>query len=210
MTMSVGDIIQITDVQNFLSQMILNVYFYKVNALEPLADYGDVSTAFVTGVMEEVESIQHSSLIHTSIIMRNLTNGLDIFEESLTGHIGEITTGEALPSIVAAGYRMVRSTALTRHGAKRIAGMAEGYVNGNLPASGFTGSFTTIAHVFSDVISVTGTVDHDLSLQPVIVGRVPSGEPHAGELDLTRVNPISGAQFVRLTSQVTRRAGRGT
>jgi len=205
-----NDILQILDVQTCLGERMLNVYFYRVNALEGAADYGDVSTAFVTGVMEEVEAVQFTGTVHTSVIISNLTNGLDIFESALTGHIGEFATTEASPSLVALGFRLLRATALTRHGAKRIGGIAEGVTQGNSVVGGSVGICNTIANAMAANIAVTGTVDHDISLSPVIVGRIPVGDPGAGGLDLSRVNSVAGGQFIRVTSQVTRRAGRGT
>lgn len=210
MALSVNDIIEVVDYQTYLSEIMLNVYHYQVVSKESLADLGDVSSAFVLGVMEEVEAIQSTSVTHAVLKLRNLTNGLDILESTLSGHVGEATGTEGLPSLIAASYRLVRSTAATRHGSKRIGGLVEGDLAGNVLASGAVTRYNTVATVLGGHITVTGTVDHDIDLRPVIIGRVPTGEPGAGELDLSVINPVLSAQYIRVTSQTTRRAGRGS
>lgn len=209
MAIAVNDIIQITDFQTLLGQQIANVYFYRITAVEALADLGDLSTAFVTGVMEEVESLQSTVLTHTLLSIRNLTNGIDIADIPLTGHIGEATGGDTLPTYCAFSFRLVRTNGTTRHGAKRIAGALENMIAGNDVTAPVLATLNGLAHVFSDDLVVTGTVDHDLTAEPIIVGRVPQGNANAGALDLTKINPVASAQYVRFSTQVTRRAGRG-
>jgi len=203
----VGDILQIIDRQVFSSEQILNVYFYRVVTLEPAATYLDIRQAFLNVVMPAVRAFQHVNLVHNGIIIKNLTNGLDL-DEGPINLAGLGTAGEALPSLVALSFRLVRSTLLTRHGSKRIGGLAESQTSGNAFV-GAQANLDAAAAAFAGDITVTGTVDHDVVLEPVIIGRHLSGSPNAGELDLTRINPVQAAQFIRVSSQVSRRAGRG-
>jgi hypothetical protein len=111
---------------------------------------------------------------------------------------------------VAAAFRLVRTNGTTRHGQKRIGGLPEGHINGNSVASGLVAAYNTVATTIGGHFIRTGTVDHDFDLAPVIVGRFPQGDPNEGELDLSVINPVQSAQFIRLTSQTTRREGRGS
>jgi len=207
MAPAVGDIVQITDVQTYLGQTVYNVYFYQLDALEPAVDYVDIAEAFDNVVRSQILTVQSAAVTHPTILVKNLTNGLDIWEQvdSQPGTQG----GEGMPSYVSLGFRLLRTTALTRHGSKRIGGLAESLINGNNVASAGLASVTALATVFSLPIERVGTVDHDLTASPVIVGRFPQGDPNEGELDLSKINPVSGSQFIRVTTQVTRRAGRG-
>jgi len=207
MALSVNDIVQITDVQTYLGQTMLNVYFYRVVTLESLTDYNDVDQAFINTIWPEMLPIQSLGVAHVGNIIKNLTNGLDIFT-GLDTDSGE-ATGDGAPSFTSLGFRLNRSTALTRHGSKRIGGISEAASVGNELASAYITPVNDLAAVMGGVIERDGTVDHDVTLEPVIIGRIPTGEPGAGELDLSIVNPVSGAQFVRVTTQTTRRAGRG-
>jgi len=208
MAMTVGDILQITDVQDTLLQTALNVYFYRVESLETLADYDDVQGAFKLQIIDNCTPLQSSSwTAHTRIVIKNLTNAVDIaeFPYNLVGEV----SGDAAPSFTALSFRLVRSTAITRHGSKRIGGITESMTVGNDLAAGVNTLTTALADAMAAPLVVDGTVDHDITLVPVIVGRIPQGEPNAGELDLSVINPVSSVQFIRVTTQTTRRAGRG-
>lgn len=208
MALAVGDIIQFTDEQLYLGQQVLNVYHYRVDELDPDVTIGDLADQFVTLILSIIREIQITSLIHTQVTVRNLTNGLDIWEEPLD-LAGLADVPDPMPSFVTYAYRLIRSTALTRHGAKRIAGVGEGWVNGNVPTPTALPGLQSRASVFVDPVSREGTVS-DFVLTPVIVGRVPTGELGAGEYDLSRINPVADAQFIRISTQTTRRAGRGS
>lgn len=208
MALNVGDILTIADVQTLFGQTVMNIYTYEVSSLEVDADYEDVATAFNSGIVSAVDNIQCNDVTHTSVMIKNITNMLDIFEGPLS-ETGDLS-GISATSLVAWGFRLNRTTALTRHGSKRIAGVPEGQLAGNNPESTFLATLDTFATALATPISRTGTVDHDIELRPVIVGRITTPGPTYGEYDISKINPVASAQFVRVTSQTTRRAGRGT
>jgi hypothetical protein len=207
MALAVGDILQISDVQMYLGQTVLNVYFYEMVSLESLTDYGDVQGAFKLGVIDEVRTMQNSGLTHTTIIVKNLTNEVDIGEYAytVTGDLED----EGLQSFTALSIRLVRSTGLTRHGSKRIGGLTEAMVAGNVLSAAGNALIGNVVDALEADLVVDGTVDHDFVARPVIVGRFLITDPNPGELDLSKINPVSAAQFIRLSTQTTRRAGRG-
>lgn len=208
MALAQADILQIIDVQTFLSSRVLNVYFYRVETLGASVDYQNLSDAFQLQVRDIVRNIQVSSLTHDSVIIKNLSNGVDIFEEADQVAGDTVVTGDPLASFYALGYRLVRSTAATRHGAKRIAGIPEGAVTGN-SITAISTQNTAIEAALGGVVEVDAGGDFDFVLQPVIVGRYPQGDPNAGQLDLTNVNDVASAQFIRVTTQNSRKLGRG-
>lgn len=207
MAISVNDILQITDVQTYLDQQMLNVYFFRVDVLGSAVTYEDVADYFQTQIVLPVKAMQSSATTHTFTVIKNLTNGLDIFEDP-ANLLGE-SSFEAGPSFVAASFRLLRSTALTRHGAKRIGGLAEEAYNGNGISAAYVGAASTVATALGAPVEVDSAGDLDLTMTPVIVGRYPQGDPNAGQLDLSKINEVASAQFIRISSQVTRRMGRG-
>lgn len=211
MAVGLDDIIQITDFQTFLGQQILNVYFYRVMAIPDSGTWPNPYDAFLGAfdsiVMDPVRNNQHTSLVHTVAVLKNLTNGVDI-REYATGQAG-LQGGDEEPSFTALGVRLVRSTALTRHGSKRFGGM---------PESAFTGNTINLAPTaiadFEDAcksnLIIPGTaVD---GAEPVIVGRtlIPASDPPEYELDLLKINVVADAQVIAVTTQNTRKAGRGS
>lgn len=207
MALSVGDILQITDVQTYLDQQVLNVYFFQAEVVGSAITYQDVADYFQTQYVLEVAGAQNAALTHVRTVIKNLTNGLDIFEDPIS--VPGSDASDAAPSFVAVSVRLVRSTALTRHGAKRYSGISEQQFAGNSLTSGAQTVWDGVADVVGGPIVVDSAGDLDLTLAPVIVGRFPAGDPNAGELDLSKVNPVASGQVIRLSTQTTRRAGRG-
>jgi len=208
MALSVGDIISLEDRQTFLGETMVNVYYYQVDTLESLVELDDIAAEWQAVVMNTIQAVQSGAVEHVRLVLRNLTNGIDIHELPLTGEAGAIG-GDAYPSLVALSIRLVRATAVTRHGSKRIGGLPEANFNGNTPAAGAVANIDAMADAIGGVFEKTGTVDEDFTLLPVIIGRVHEPAANAGELDLSVVNPVTGGQFIRVTSQTSRRAGRG-
>ncbi len=117
MAAQVGDILQLTDEQSYLGQQILNVWYYRVDVLGSAADYEDIADAFETNIILPMLQFQNTSLTHTRITIKNLTNELDIYEQPIS-QVGAVAN-DPLPSFMALSFRLVRSTAATRHGRKR-------------------------------------------------------------------------------------------
>jgi len=206
--LTVGDILSLEDRQLFLGETMLNIYYYRVVSFEANVDYEDLSQVWQSAIMSTIQAVQSGAVEHTRLVWRNLTNALDVYEYPLTGEVGAIG-GDAYPSLVALSIRLIRSTAATRHGSKRIGGLPEANFNGNTPAAGALANIDAMADALGGVFERTGTVDEDFELEPVIVGRFLQGNPNEGDLDLGTINPISDGQYIRVSSQVSRRQGRG-
>lgn len=207
MSISVGDVLEINDVQVHLGQAVYNIYHYQMTEVGSLVDYVNIMGVFNTWIVNAVRTFQTTAVEHTRITIKNLTNGIDIYEypQSEFGNI----TGDDEASFYALGFRLVRSTLITRHGSKRIGGIPEAAVSGNSLVSGFVGDVDNLADHMGLPLEVDSGGDYDFIAIPVIVGRFPYTSPDAGEIDLSRINPVSAAQFIRVTTQNSRKLGRG-
>lgn len=207
MALAVGDILQITDVQTLFGQTCLNVYFFELTELGSAVGYEDIATAFNSHIIQSAEVIQHDGLVHIGINIKNLSNGLDIYDLAINQPGNVAANGST--SYEALAFRLVRSTAATRHGAKRIGGIPDDAVINNNLAAAYTTNVNTLATRMGQPLEVDAGGDEDFIAIPVIVGRFPQGDPNAGELDLSVINPVSMGTFIRPSSQNSRKPGRG-
>lgn len=202
MAIALNDILQITWEQTYLSRVALNVYFYKVTTLTGTPTYEEVGDAFALAVIDKVNAIQSNQVANVGYEIKNVTNELDIFSDVNTA-LGDVAN-EALPAFNAWGFRLVRATALTRHGSKRYVGIPETWVTNGTPNASFTTARDELIAVLDDPLTVDGATG-DCVITPVIVGRVFDETEGYYKLDLTRINSISAVAFSRITSQVSRK-----
>lgn len=207
MATAVGDVIQIIDVQTYLLQTVQNVYEFFVYELTGTVTLEEIALEWVDTVLTPVRNIQADDINHDYLAVKNLSNGVDIWDET-TNLPGVVVSTNPSPSFVAVGIQLLRSTAITRHGGKRISGISDDNITGNSLVGVALTNMPALLTALSAELNVVGA-DGTASLYPVIVGRYPQGSPNAGEMDLSKLNPIQGAQFKRVTTQNTRKAGRG-
>lgn len=202
-----NNILQIDDLQTYLGQTVLNVYHFQVSDLASLADYESIANVFQGEIIDTVKAHQNNALTHTRIIVRNLSNGIDIYEKpiAISGSYGDSPAS----SLLSFAFRLVRSSLATRHGQKRFAGVGENMVVGNDAEAVIMPALNATAVAIGSGFSIDSGGDYDFTAKPVILGRFPTGHAQAGEIDITVVNPVLSAQYIRLTTQTTRRAGRG-
>lgn len=203
--LTLDDIIQITVFQTLLGQSCLNVFHYRLDYIESAVTYSDLISTFMLEWSTGPRTIQNSACVTTGARLDNLTNGLDFIETvvSLAGTAD--SGGETMPPFVSWGYKLVRSTKLTRNGAKRFTGVSEQWLTNGVPNSSFSANLAAVAAWLDDPIQVAETGSEDFTLTPVIVGRYPQGDANVGELDLSRINDVAVAQFRGVTSQVSRK-----
>jgi hypothetical protein len=209
MTMAIGDILEMTLFQTFLSQQLLNVFYFELDSKESLVGYDDLAVAFSSVVLGDMQAIQSTSLAYTQLRIKNLTNGIDLHEEPLSD-TGAISAGDNDRSFTAAAFRLNRTTTVTRHGQKRVGGLREGTFEGNSIATGWATALGNLASAFATPIERSGTVEHDVVASPVIIGRTLNIGTGRYELDISKVNPVASCQFTHVTTQTTRTAGRGS
>jgi len=195
-----GDLIRCVDFQSLLGQTVLNVYYFIWTPVLPGSDgyLEDANTSFLDLYMPSITAVQVNTLEHTHREWRNLTNGVDLFDDD-TVIPGDIDSGQPLNSFTSLGFMLRRDSLVTRNGYKRFAGLVEGDVQGN----DWVGGDTRIDNLKAALMEtlVTGIVP---SLAPIIVKR-PIPEP---AVDYDHSGIVSVA-FRGLGTQNSRKPGRG-
>ncbi len=208
----VGDILKVTLSESYLGQLVQNAFFYRLDALPTLpADttmLQYVAQRFQAVVVAPLVQVQHNSLFAKLIRVDDLTNGIDFFELAINqqGNLG----GEGASSFEALNFILRRSTGVTRNGSKRVGGLPEDVTNANSYV-GPTAVLSAIQTAFAAPLVDTDTPPNPFATA-VIVGRkkyTTSKGRTAYELDLTKINPIIGATFTAVSTQRSRKAGKG-
>lgn len=193
------DIVQVIDEQELNGERILNIFYYIVSVftagvtlLELLLEFRDI-------VVVPMRAIQHVDLEHIKLHANNLTNGLDE-EDLVMGLAGTDSAGEALNTFTAAAFTLIVGSKLTRNGSKRIAGISEGRVTGNIYTGG-AGLDEDLSDAMSEVLQVSGTPSGELDAYPAVIGR-----DLLGELILANWNGIVTCSVkTNITSQTSRK-----
>lgn len=197
-----GDLIQCVDNQSYLGQQILNVYYYRVTSVTPLAgDYlSSMNDSWEGGVLDNVKIIQTPELLHLSREWRNLTNGTDLFVDgSVVPGVDPASAASLTPSFTSLGFLLQRESLVTRNGYKRYGGISEGNISGNT----YVGGMGTI-HDIEVGLAADLTAGIITIAEPVIVKR-PISVPVTSYL----YSSIGSAIFRGVGTQNTRKAGRG-
>lgn len=204
MTILENALIRVTDVQSYLGQQVLNVYYYRsVSVIEILdVGYEELATDFKENVVDSIRSLQNNYLAHNEVRFENISNGLDIYTlPTNVNGIVSATDATVMPSNMSAGYILRRGSRVTRNGYKRFAGLTEGQVSGNTYVPGNDAQVTVIEDALAGPLYI-GAVP---VLYPVIMKR-PFVEPVGYDYFYS---PIISASLVGLGTQNTRKAGRG-
>jgi hypothetical protein len=218
-TAVIGDIIRLTDTQTYLSQEVLNTYFFRVED-NPTAGYlTGLITEFKAVVFPAVRPLQHQLLLHESLTAENLFSG-DFLESAVTPALAGTnasgsTVDNALPSYVALSFLLQRENSRVRNGRKSIAGVPDNNVSGNA-VNLLTNELNAFAAVLDNTLIAGAGADQ---FRPVIVGRIPyltaSGR-QAYRLPVSQVEMAANWSYVvsarpafTISSQVSRKQGNG-
>lgn len=194
--MAVGNRYQLIDFQTYVGNDILNVYYYRQVAGTHTAAV-ELVDLFVSSVLPFITAVQHEAVTHISIGAKNLDVPTDFnLTPLVTGNVGQVT-GQGLPPFVAWAFRLVRTQTDIHNGAKRIVGVAEGW-----QANGVADS--TVVSALNDLAEAMAlTLDN---FEPRIMRKLLDSEGHLiGYEDF----PMGAGQYVRISSQNTRKFGRG-
>lgn len=194
-----GDIYEVVDTQSFGLQEIKNIFHYIVTDVVGNPTLLQAIIDFVSSVIDLVKIIQSNSLTHTNVSLKNISNGIDYREESISVP-GTGGTGEALPIHDAYSIKLAGASLITKPGGKRLAGALEADQTGgvtNLPLA----TRNIVSGALKDPFISDNGLGSQATFTPVIVGRDP-----LGAYDLTRINTIGDAVFrVELSTQRTRK-----
>ena len=205
MALSIGDIIRITLCQKLEDQTVCNVFAYVVDVLVGVVLQDDVQLAFRQVVVPDINVIQSTAIDNERVVTENLTNGID-FTDNLVGGQG-LQAQPALSTFEAMSFKYNRQTKITRNGFKRFAGVSAALQtdpnNLDISNTGVTDLAATLGNVL--VVPAQAGGGQTATLTPIILGRNPDGTVNLGRFQ--RVDDVSPVE--RITSQVTRKIGRG-
>lgn len=189
-------------------QVILNVYHYMVEAPTTgflgwnsgIADA--IAEQFITTVLEPVAATQVAGIECVEIRFDVLTSPSFPFTVlPLSTPITGTQPGEGMPSFVAWAFKLVRSNRTTRNGQKRICGVSESSVLGNLPVVGIEDELAAAAAAMGDEFTVTQDTE-SMTLIPVIARVDP-----ADSLIILAHQPVDSAVFTKVSTQNSRKLG---
>lgn len=200
--MAVGDFYRLIDYQTMQGQQIVNLYDYQQTAIYTPVGFNEASDlcdSFNNQMLPSIVAVQSEQVVHTLLTcgaFGSFTDFGTLIPDTTTG----VVTGGALPSFVGWGFKLQRTTRLTRHGSKRIAGVAESWQQNGVADTPFATPGGVLAAKFSIALQVDGT---DI-FTPVILHIDPV--THLP----TESNIISLGIYRGLTTQKSRQPGHGS
>lgn len=190
----------LTDQQAYRSQTVLNVYGYEVvDGSTPSAEA--LCTLFTNVVIDAMTPVQTDDFQHVGIEAFNTTDPSDFFALTYDTAIGGEVSGDGMPPFVAFSFIINRATRLTRNGWKRIGGVPEAANEDGATASAYLTLLGTLADAIAqDLVDPEGNVYRPRIVHRTVVAGVPVAyTPY----------PISGVGYKYISSQNTRKIGRG-
>lgn len=199
---SVADIVTIRPCGTYLDQQVCNIFYYLVGVWTGNLTLEDVLDEFITDVLAPIRAIQSTSLTWNELSYRNLTNASEKLDRSIS-LAGTVTSaGTDTPSYVAAPFTYNHDNSNVRPGAKRFAGLIEGWVSGN--AYGGSATPTNALQTALAANLVAGSPE-DFRFEPIVLGRNPDGSYNFGQLGFV----TSVLQTGYVSTQNSRKRGRG-
>lgn len=197
--MAVGDVYRVLDYQSMFGSQMLNVYYYEqVAAFTP--DINE-SESFIqdwfTDMQPAILEVQNDIVTHPVLTISSLASFTD-FWSTTNGGSGQVS-GDCLPPFVAWAIRLNRVSRVVRNGQKRFAGVSESQQENGIVISGTpTTNLTLLAEKLATIIDHGGVP----TWKPIIA-RIGPGD------SVTAQSDVAGATFVGISSQATRKYGRG-
>lgn len=170
---SANQILEVIDVQTYLSKRGINRYFYWTSQ-DPsgFTNWADVADQFDTHVVDNLTPLQSDNCEHIQIEVRPRGGTSIEHIESLTAHVGDLT-GDNVASVSAWTMALHRTTNVTRSGQKRLWGYTEDIVTGDFIDSSQATLITALATGMLQPLASGG-----FSWQPVIARHNPLVDPH--------------------------------
>lgn len=200
--MAIGDYYRLIDYQTMQGQQIVNVYDFQQTAIYTPVSFTeaqDLVDNFVLENMPFLIAAQSEQVVHTLVVAGAYGSFTDFGSSTVVDGTG-LVTGGALPSFNAWGYKLQRTTRETRHGSKRIAGVAEAWQQNGVIDTPAVTAVTNLGEQFGVPIPVDETAIFTpviLSLDPVTHLPVVS-------------NKIINGIYRGITTQKSRQPGHGS
>lgn len=208
MALAAGDYLQVSLIGQALSEPMNNVFHIRVAPASSPVGYGTI-ISWANTLINILKPITNINASWSNIRIYNMSNDLDFIDQELVGAQGT-GGGECMPSFTAWGFKMLRSTLATDPGSKRFGGVPEALVTNGIPGAGVATLLNAVSAYIGSEQTVDGGVGDGTSIvQPMIYGAaLPARTTKKGTPLPPRpevFNPVSGAQFVRVTTQNTRK-----
>jgi hypothetical protein len=196
--MNVNDCLELTLYQRGWTDVeIRNVLTYVVTAVGT-GDEGTLADAFYDDVLPEMLAVQHVIVSHYKMTVSNLTDGLGYAENNIVPDVPGSLSGSAMPPFVAWAFRKNRLTRATRSGQLRVAGLSEGAQENGIAVAAIIDDLDDLAEkLYLPLTHASGA-----SFAPCILRKTPAG-------GVDTINGIVSVEYVSVSSQNTRKYGRG-
>lgn len=192
------DIYLVTLKGTLFAQETENVFAYELlsggGSGAPLS--AGLAAQFYISVVLPILQIVSVEMVFNEIYVENVDDPTDFFTDPISG--AGVVTGSCEPPFVAWAFRLIRSTRLSRNGAKRIPGVPSVAIVDDAPDPSRLAALSDFADAYA------GNVVFSSNTFAPIIYRKPSSVHPSGLGFLA-----SGAEFVRLSTQNSRKIGRG-
>lgn len=141
--MAIGDIYQVTDVQEQNGVEILNVWYMESTAAPSNA--ASIGLGFANQWIDAITQYQEQSCVHTEVRVKNLFDPTDAHVQGISFAGDLFDADQAIPNFVALPLRLTHGNPTIRQGAKRLSGFQESQI----------GSFGTVDATFLTNIDTT-------------------------------------------------------
>lgn len=199
------DIVQLEIVGSLQGQDVRNVFHYRMeNVSGGAINIAPMIPLWFINFDNLVLAKLSEDLVISNIIGKNLSNPIQIYEASVTANGDKLQ--ESLPVHDTVSVKLLRTSGITRNGRKAFSGLVEtDTADGNVTLSG--SEISDIEGFCSDTENYANPEAPEITVdfRPVIVGRTLDVN-EIYQLDLSKINPIAGAQVnMRVGTQNTRK-----
>lgn len=188
---------QVTLHQTFLSQLVINRWFY-ICAEPYVGALSSIVSAFVSKWLPLLGAIQSQHLTYDHVTVLELFGERQSYDEVLSSEEGDVTSGEDLPAFFGSRFKLVPFNTRVRKGRKIFSGLTEVMVQANDIAPTYVSAFADVALAMNDVITAEGQ-----DLLPSLLS--PANTKHTGNI----ITQITTASWSGWSTQSSRKIGRG-
>ena len=196
-----GDLLELILQQRYLNEIMINVFQFRLDSATASVPEQDIVSNLTPDLVTAMQPLQSAAVSYELATLNNLSDPL-FFATYSPATSGTLTCTDNTASLVAASFRLVRSTKITRDGGKRIGGLCDESFDSNTLDPTYTGYAAAFISFMESSHTYTDGGGNPYTLLPVIIGR----DSVTGQYDLTRVNGISACLLSPTTSsQVSRK-----
>lgn len=192
--MAVGNRYRLIDTMDFIGDQtnpLLNVYYFLQTA--GVGNASNLANEWINDVLPDVRAVQSVGIVHRTIDVINMDSPADFFQVVLAANNVGLRPGDGLPVFTAWAFRYLRASMVSRHGAKRIAGLAEPDQN----AGEAVGAIIPLLNALAVRLG-TAIVDGLGNSWEPRIGRVAPPAPFSSFA-------ITGVSYIRISTQNTRK-----